>query len=117
MKFVNLITCLFVCFFTFGCASTSTQHIVKIEKRPLISDHHLMMSLLNRPITQDQQLMLAFADQQAQYRTGSLFVNTVAILGEKPTKPSTEQSYNRVNNSYTALIASDVNAIRLSGPK
>jgi len=113
MKFVNVFTLVLISFLTIGCASTSTPYLVKIEKRALISDHHLMMSLLNRPTTKDQQIMLAFADQQAQYQSNTAFVNAVSILGEKPS----ELSDIRPSNNYTALIANDLNAIRLSGPK
>jgi len=113
MKFVNLFVFVLISFFTVGCASTSNPYLVKVEKRALISDHHLMMSLLNRPITKDQQIMLAFADQQAQYQSNTRFVNAVAIVGEKPSALSNI----RPSNSYTTLITNDLNAIRLNGPK
>ena len=91
MKLVNVITLLFACVFMIGCASTSKPQTVKIEKRALISDHHLMMSLLNRPVTQDQQLMLAFANQQASYQSGAIFVNAVSIIGERSVDHSNKE--------------------------
>jgi len=112
MKLVNLMTVLCVCIFMIGCASTSKPKVVKIEKRALISDHHLMMSLLNRPMTKDQQIMLAFADQRNRYQENAVFVNAVAILGEKPT----DQSNDRPVNSYSNLIARDINSVSVRGP-
>jgi len=99
---------------TVGCNSTPKSHIAKIEKRPLLSDHHLMMSLLNRPMTQDQKMMLAFSKQQDSYQsqTPTIFVNTIFIKGEKTEQPAT----NSQNNYYQHLIAKDINSVRVSGP-
>ncbi len=106
MKLLNIIIVTFLLLTTFACSSTKT---VKIEKKPLVSDHYLMMSLLNRPMTGDQKLMLAFAQQQDEYQQEAMpiFVNAVMITGEKSTR--------RNQNIYTDLIAKDINAIRISG--
>ncbi len=106
MKLLNIIIVTFLLLTTFACSSTKT---VKVEKKPLISDHYLMMSLLNRPMTGDQKLMLAFAQQQDEYQQEAMpiFVNAVMITGEKSTR--------RNQNIYTDLIAKDINAIRISG--
>ena len=48
----------------FLLTACSTTPKVEIVKKPLIADHHLMMSLLNRPVTEDQKMMLAFAQQR-----------------------------------------------------
>ena len=92
-----------------ACSSTSK---VAIEKKPLISDHHLMLSLLNRPITQDQKMMLAFAEQRDNFQN-LYFVNAVAIKGEK----TEENTSTRATHSYSNLIAQDFNSVRISGPK
>ena len=97
-----------------GCSSTKTVNIEKIEKRALISDHYLMMSLLNRPVTEDQKLMLAFARVQDEYRQelSPVFVNAVMIKGEK----SEHGTNKRSSSIYSSLIAKDINAISMSGP-
>ncbi|MCO4799247.1 MAG: hypothetical protein KC484_08540 [Colwelliaceae bacterium] len=111
--FTNLI--LFILLLnSIGCSSTKTVNINKIEKRALISDHYLMMSLLNRPVTEDQKMMLAFAKVQDEYRQEltPIFVNAVMIKGEK----SEKSLENHPMNIYSSLIAKDINAIRMSGP-
>ncbi|SEK83013.1 hypothetical protein SAMN05216262_10356 [Colwellia chukchiensis] len=93
------------------CAcSTSPQGMVK--KKALISDHHLMLSLLNRPISQDQQMMLAFARQRAQLQS-PYFVHAISIKGPKQQATATKS----VAHHYSALIAQDFNSVQISGPK
>lgn len=113
MKLINIIV-LIILVICSACSSTKT---VKIEKKPLISDHYLMMSLLNRPMTGDQKLMLAFAKQQEQYFDNSspIFVNAVMIKGDKNEQPS-QSTHSNNNGIYSSLIAQDINAIRVSGP-
>jgi len=88
-----------------ACSSTS---VVKIEKKPLISDHHLMMSLLHRPITEDQKMMLAFAQQRERY-SNDIFINAVSIKGPK----ASDENKNRTQHAYAALIERDVNAVSI----
>ncbi len=90
-------------------ACNSTPKKEKLAKRPLISDHYLLMSLLNRPITADQQMMLAFAAQR-EVNYSTVFVNAVAIKGPKYVDHTTPQSV------YSALISNDKNSIALQGP-
>jgi hypothetical protein len=83
-------------------------------KKPLGSDHQLMMALLNRPITADQAMMLAFTQQRADKinpvnSTASL-VNYVDIKGEKM------KVQQRPTNLYSTLIAKDINAIKIMAP-
>jgi len=92
-----------------ACSSTSK---VAIEKKPLISDHHLMLSLLNRTMTEDQQMMLAFADQRASFQA-IYFVNAVDIKGPKNDEYSIT---NRAKHNYSNLIAQDFNSVQISGP-
>lgn len=90
-------------------ACNSTPKKVKLVKKPLISDHYLLMSLINRPVTADQQMMLAFAKQR-EMAYGSIFVNAVSIKGPKYVDNSSPQSI------YNPLISNDINAINLQGP-
>ncbi|GLX76914.1 hypothetical protein tinsulaeT_02540 [Thalassotalea insulae] len=110
MKLLNLILigCLLIT--NLACSTTKT---VKIEKKPLISDHHLMMSMLNRPMTGDQKIMLAFARQQDSYQhqIAPVFVNAIYIRGEK----SSDNEISPSQGIYSALIAQDINAIRIQG--
>ena len=92
-----------------ACSSTSK---VAIEKKPLMSDHYLMLSLLKRPVTQDQQMMLAFAEQRNDFQN-LYFVDAIEIKGQK----SEEESVSRASHSYSNLIAQDFNSVRISGPK
>lgn len=107
-KLSLLITVLMV---TLLSACNSTPQIV-MEKKPLVSDHYLLMSLLNREMTQDQQMMLAFADQREHYQS-IYFVNAVEIRG-----PNDDSDYSsqRPTNSYSKLIFQDSNSVQISGP-
>lgn len=114
MKKLTIVMLFSLLFTSIGCSSTRTVKYQEIEKKPLISDHYLMMSLLNRPVTEDQKLMLAFARVQDEYQQqlSPVFVNAVMIKGEKSEQtPSKRNTY-----LYSDLIAKDVNAIRMSGP-
>lgn len=107
-------------FFTVGCAGISGQSNTQLSKtkfdtitphkRPLISDHHLMLSILGRPITSDQQMMLAFTAQNSQSST--LFVNSIKITGPEHQL----QKMDNISNQYSQLIAQDTNAVNISGP-
>jgi hypothetical protein len=69
------------------------------------------MSLLNRPITADQAMMLAFEQDRADY-SNSFSSYTVEIKGGK----NTDESNYRADNPYTQLISQDVNAVNISAP-
>jgi len=114
MKLFNNTLALLILFSTIACSSTKIVKVEKFEKTPLISDHYLMMSLLNRPMTADQKLMLAFAKHQDDYlqEIAPVFVHAIMIKGDKE-----EQAIPQKNSSaYSTLIANDINAIRVSGP-
>ena len=108
MKNLSLLFALIFMTLLSGC--TTTPEVVA-DKKPLTSDHTLMMSLLNRPITQDQQMMLAFAEQRRQFQT-PYFVNAVEIKGEKSSDIQAKAPH-----IYSRLIAQDFNSVRISGPK
>ena len=95
-----------------ACSSTST---VAIKKKPLVSDHYLMLSLLNRDIPQDQQMMLAFADQRSRYQS-PYFVNAVAIKGPKSEHFHDSFTISQTKHSYSHLISQDFNSVQISGP-
>lgn len=75
-------------------------------KKSAISDQMLLVSLLNRPIPEDQKMMLAFAARPNNYLpTGK--VMTTEIKGDK-------RDNNRVFSAYAHIIDTDVNAMTIS---
>ena len=125
MKSVNYILVLLSVFFVVGCSTTKVDHYSVIEKqegkRALISDYHLKMSLIDRPIPQDQLMMLAFAEQRMNYQQlaqsteapdALVNVNYVSIRGNRE-ESDTSEGY----SSPDILIYEDRNAISLIGPK
>lgn len=82
----------------------------KTIKKSNTSDHHLMLSLLNRPMTEDRKMMLAFAKQRARYLPVQL-AQGIQIKGD------VKQDSNGTNElPYTVLIAQDSNAINIIAP-
>lgn len=82
-------------------------------KKTLHSDHQLLMSLLNRPITADQAMMLAFEQERIDYtRSFSSYDYAVKIKGDR----NSDKSNNRTDNPYTSLISQDLNAVSISAP-
>lgn len=83
----------------------------KSVKRPALSDHHLLMSLLNRPMTADQAMMIAFEQERASYNP--YYTNyAVEIRGDK----SSDESNRRVVSVYSTLISQDLNAVSIQAP-
>jgi hypothetical protein len=109
MKKLSIIFALLLITLLSACSSTSK---VAIEKKPLISDQYLLLSLLNRPVTQDQQMMLAFAKQRDDFQN-LYFVNSVEIRGPK----SDATKSTRATHAFSNLIAQDFNSVRISGPE
>ncbi len=105
MKNIFVLLTLFCVLLLTACSSTPK---VKLEKKALISDHHLMMSLLNRPITEDQKMMLAFAQQREKY-SNAIFINSVSIKGPK----ASDANSHRTQHVYAALIERDVNSVSI----
>ncbi len=107
---------------TSACSSTLNKDYSVIErpseKRALISDHHLKMSLLNRPIPQDQLMMMAFARTQETYKVSTdhlamAKVSYVSIRGSYEDDAEISANEVRVND----FVANDINAISVLGPK
>ena len=71
-----------------------------------------MMSLLNRPVTADQAMMLAFA-QQRTYNQNAYSSYAVEIKGAK----SADGSERRTEHAYAKLISLDINAVSISAPQ
>ncbi len=94
--------------FTHSQFSVINQNTIK---KALSSDHQLMLSLLNRPITEDQAMMLSFAKQRASYSMP--YANKgVAIKGAKENNNSNTRSA----HLYAHLINQDINAVTISAP-
>ena len=81
-------------------------------KKPLNSDHQLMLSLLNRPMTEDQAMMLTFAEERSHYAPAYARVG-VAIKGAK----ATEKTNARTVHLYAHLIEQDINAVTITAPQ
>jgi hypothetical protein len=109
MKNLSILAATLIVTLLSACSSTPK---VAIEKKSFVSDHYLMMSLLNRAVSQDQQMMLAFAEQRSSYQT-PYFVNAVEVKGPKNNDYTTV----RTDNNYSRLIAQDFNSIEISGPE
>lgn len=76
------------------------------SKKALSSDQALMISLLNRPIPEDQKMMLAFAERQSIYLPDSPFIG-IQIKGEK-------KDEQRTISSYAHMIRDDINSVMIN---
>ena len=130
MKVFKIAVCL-LCFLVLGACSNTMQvksgsennHYFAKEfshneftiyhkgsvKKSASSDHELMLSLLNRPMPEDQRMMLAFAQRQANYFPDSTIVG-VQIKGDK----KNQDMNTRTRSQYAQTIAQDINAITMS---
>ncbi|MEW6994537.1 hypothetical protein AADZ84_09775 [Colwelliaceae bacterium MEBiC 14330] len=79
------------------------------HKKPTSSDRQLMQSLLNRPIPEDQRMMLAFAKRQENYYPDSAIVG-IKIIGEKDNNDTKQQNV----SIYADLIVNDINSVSIS---
>lgn len=75
------------------------------------TDHQLMMTLLNRPVSEDQAMMIAFEQERVNYSHHSSYYG-VTVKGDK----STDEINDRAGNVYSDLIAKDINAVMISAP-
>ena len=103
MKFWQLLSSFILTICLSACMATSinTQQY-PTYKRPLSNDFELALSLLNRPVPEDQQIMLAFAAQQEE-QWGCM--HYVAIIGNKESSPAPQR-----NSFIYAQIVNDINA-------
>ena len=132
MKYLKIIFCFFTCSSLLACNSTSQVNTSAFEhtnfvatnsdtiKKSLRSDHDLMLALLNRPMTADQAMMLAFAQQRNSQNkllmaSNRVFVDYVNIKGNK-TDDNTENKIQRPTNKFSSLIANYINSIAITAP-
>ncbi len=141
MYSVKTIICLLCCLSLFACSSTEqvsnkqfsdngyaqgfvsdnykhTQFTIvnqQTVKKDLNSDHQLMMSLLNRPMTEDQTMMIAFAAQRASYSAASYAANAKTGTVIKGPRESNNNSARTVH-LYAHLIEQDINAVTITAP-
>jgi hypothetical protein len=107
-KIFNLLFILMVA----GCAHTvSNQPNAGYQppnhKKALTTDTDLLLSLLNRPMTEDQRMMLAFSTV-SNTQTYPI-VHYIAIKGED------SDTYSTVTPLYQTLIYQDSHAIPIRG--
>lgn len=99
-----------VIFFIVALSACSSTDTVRIDKKPLVSDHQLFVSLLKRPTTADQVMMMQFAaqrtsDYQNSFNEQTPWVDYVMIKGER-TKQANESniSYSTINDKQNRLF-------------
>ncbi len=130
MKVLKVASVLALSLFLGACSSSSTLNSTSMKgdyytktfshteftannrnttKKPLSSDHALMVSLLNRPMPEDQRMMLAFAKQQESYLPDSTIVG-IQIRGNKADDKVQQQNI----SIYADIIAQDNNAVAIS---
>jgi len=116
-KFLSLII---LALFVTACSSTEnyTERSIyhnkfSVEKKSFSSDKELLFSLLNRPVPEDQQLMLNFAKAQDDLANQYPQVSYVSIRGDRSEdKPNEKQAY-----AYSNLIYHDKNSIMIGAPR
>jgi Tfp pilus assembly protein PilE len=124
MKLLKIIGLILVTFTLFSCSNSANKYhasnFERVEfnsanentiKKSFASDYHLMASLLNRPMTADQAMMLAFSKQSQTQNKTTAFVNFVSIRGDK----LLENQSSDKTDQYSTLIANDINAVTISG--
>ena len=112
-----------------ACSSSANQHASLVQKNSssnyltakssgqvISSDHQLMMSLLNRPVTPDQAMMLSLQkradDSQNVHIAQEKFV---LIKGESSN--NTASKYSSTSYAYKNQIEEDINAVSIIAPK
>ncbi|MEW6982602.1 hypothetical protein AAD001_08105 [Colwelliaceae bacterium 6471] len=109
MKTLPQLFTLILIFALSACSSTKT---VKLDDKPVTSDLQLAHSLLNRPMTADHIMMIAFANTREEYaRENNLPFEYVSIRGNKFDDAITERP------AQDLLVINDTHAISLLGPR
>ena len=95
-----------------ACSNISTLPTAKNQDNREIftSDHQLLLSLLNRPLPEDQIMMMRFA-KTINNTTQSPNVSYVEIRGSHNTN-----SVKAVTHLYSELIYNDQNSIAIRAP-
>ncbi|MBU2869906.1 hypothetical protein [Colwellia sp. E2M01] len=76
-------------------------------KKPATSDQDLLISLLNRPIPEDQRMILAYAERQNNYLPDSTIMG-IEIKGDKR-----QETRTRVSSNYAHVIEQDNNSVKI----
>lgn len=130
MKVFKIYSALFLCLAITACSSKApvnsgpqsnhyytnnfnhsefTTHHKNSVKKAASSDQQLLLSLLNRPMPEDQRMMLAFAQSQENYLPDSTIVG-IKIKGDK----REEENSTRVISNYAHVIEHDINAVMIT---
>jgi hypothetical protein len=92
-------------------------HSTDSVKKAAFSDHQLMLTLLNRPITADQAMMQNFERERAQY-AHSYYAQKVEIKGDRSSDISpnnhSKNTRERAQHAYAHLINQDINSVAIS---
>jgi hypothetical protein len=93
------------------------EHSVDTLKKPALSDHQLMLTLLSRPVTADQAMMQNFERERAQY-AHSYYAQKVEIKGDRSSDVSSnnhsKNTRERAQHAYANLINQDINSVAIS---
>lgn len=92
--------------------SVSTNNI-NVEKKSFSSDHQLLLSLLNRPLPEDQLMMMRFAQVQYTDNQNNSQVNYVNIRGNR----SEDKDNVAITFAFSDLIYQDKNSIAIGAPR
>jgi hypothetical protein len=103
-----------------ACSTTATSSQAALQlhdltnvsspKKQFSSDQQLLLSLLNRPMTEDMQMMQAFATQQLG-DTPFNRVNYVSIRGAK----GTDQTARQQTSALWQLVYTDSHSVAIQG--
>lgn len=88
-------------------------HSADSVKKAAFSDHQLMLTLLNRPITADQAMMQNFERERAQY-AHSYYAQKVEIKGDRNSDNHSQNTQKRAQHAYAHLINQDINSVAIS---
>ena len=123
---IKLFSALFTILFISACSSTAnTTHYnwtddtistnnVSVEKKSFSSDHQLLLSLLNRPLPEDQLMMMRFARINEINNSGKAYptVRYISIRGEQSDNNAESPTF-----AYSDLIYQDQNSIAIGAPR
>lgn len=119
MTLLTKCICLIIAVFLSACSSTANKDYQLIEreyaKKPLVSDHQLKIALLNRPIPQDQLMMMAFTQARTLEGENGNMVAHVGFVEIKGLR-SADKTDVPTSRRVTSYTAQDSNAISILGP-
>jgi len=121
MKVLKVIFTISFAVLVTACASTDEQTYNLVNqndsKRALTNDYALKLSLLNRDIPKDQQMMLAFTRTYQNENNVNNYYNApsfVPILGPSSTDKKTDETIDI--QKVSSYFMNDINSIRIQGP-